>query len=137
MQRHMPLARMSIKKNTHSFTLVEVLVAAVIFSIAVAGLFSVFSITRQTSDASERELQAAYLGRQLLEELRAKVDQRNWDPTAPDTWYLVCDGGTYDWPGIPANPLSGFDAGATVRYTCDNLATGARKVTLQITWNEP
>ena len=83
---------MNKKNKQFGFTLVEVVIAGVVFGIATVGLFSVLSSSRVSSDASKRELQAAYLGKELLEELRAKVDQR------PGSWPLTCDGGLHNWP---------------------------------------
>lgn len=129
--------------NKKGVSLVEVTIAALIFSIAAAGLFIVLSQQRQTSDRSERRLQAAYYAKQLLEELRAKVDQRNWNtavPPNPAIWSnlnLTCDGNPYPWPGaLPPLP------GVQVNYTCRDIAPGnpgegSRQVTLTIQWNEP
>ena len=113
---------MLIIKNKNAFSLVEIVVASVIFTIAAVGLFSVFSMTRGSSDKAERRLQAAYAGKQLLEELYAKVDRQIWQdmPTNPDHWQmpgagddLICDdslaGGSAterDWPyGFPSTNI--------------------------------
>ena len=129
------------KKNRNGFTLAEVMISAVIFTISVAGLFSVLSATRNTSDATERQVQAAHLGRQLLEGLRAKVDQRSW-PQA--TWYLNCNGVLNNWPttfpnDYPDNPFvqNYILQDTDVMYTCTPQGNGSRLVTLEITWNEP
>ena len=133
----------TILKNKNGVSLVEVTVAALIFAIATTGLFMVLNQQRGASDRAERRLQAAYYAKQLLEELRPKVDQRDWDASPPNWWNLVCDGATYAWPG--ASPPM---AGATVNYQCTEIpgippsppgtpGAGSRQVTLQIQWNEP
>ena len=126
-----------IKKNGYS--LVEIVVSSLIFSIAAAGLLSLFASQRETSDRGEKRLLAAYYGRQVLEELRAKVDQRNWNAGTPNWWNLNCDDLSYAWPGsLPPSTLHN----AQVNYTCTeilppNPAAGSRKFTLTIKWDEP
>ena len=134
-------------KKHGGFSLVEVVVAAVIFSIAVVGIFSVFAISRRSSDASERSLLAAYLGRQILEDLRAKVDSRIWDTGAGGSWDtpgdpITCPQLETDLPPalIPNHPLMAeliTNFNGQVWYTCDEDTSGTRKITLRISWDEP
>jgi len=128
LQRGMPIDNMFVVNHKSGFSLIEVIMAAVIFSIAAVGLFSTFSVQRESSDRSERRLQAAYCGRQVLEELRAKIDQRNWD-----SGYL--QEGVH--PPLLSYTLAPPCDAYLVNYTVANVATGGRKVTLNITWNEP
>ena len=118
--------------SNQAFTLVEILVAAVIFALAAMGLFAAFSTQGNMKGKSERRQIAAYYGRQLLEDLRTKVDQRS------GVWPLtICDGSSQPWTGLTP-PLSGM----TVSYTCAIIAAGqpgegSRTVTLNVQWTEP
>lgn len=64
------------------------MVASIIFIIATIGLFSSLSGLRTTSSESKKRLAAANYGRQVLEALRANVDDRSWGngcaPTVQD-----------------------------------------------------
>ena len=106
-------------KNT-GISLIEVVLAALIFSITSAGLFSTFSAQRIATERSERRLQAVYYARQVLEELRARVDQRNWD--SGDL-------------SIGTHNLSSGAFNAAYNVTQD--PTGLRRVDLTVSWNEP
>ena len=124
------MATMRNNNEDKGFSLVEVMMATLIFAIAAAGLFSTFRVQREYSNRSERKLQAAYCGRQVLEELRAKVDQRNWD-----SGDLQEGNHTYNLFSSPCNIF-------TATYTVTNVVinsvnTGGRKVSLNVTWNEP
>ena len=114
-----------IKKNT-GFSIVEVIVAAVIFTLASLGTFGAFSMARQTSSSSEQEIIAANYGRQILEDLRAQIDQGSWA-----SWYLTCPATGADWPSSPTVD-DAFQG--TVVYKCTVDATGAKKVTVTMTW---
>ena len=112
------------------FSLIEVIMAALIFAIATGGLFSTFRVQREYSNKSERKLQAAYCGRQVLEELRSKIDQRNWD-----SGNLQEGTRTYTFASAPC---SAFTAAYTVtNVVINSVTTGGRKVTLNVNWNEP
>jgi len=106
--------------NKKGVSLIEVIIAALIFSITSAGLFSTFSAQRIATERSQRQLQAAYYARQVLEELRAKVDQQNWDSGDLSI-------GTH-------NVTSGI---FTASYEVTEDSTGLRRVNLTVTWNEP
>ncbi len=101
------------------FSLIEIIAAILIFSIASVGLFSTFAAQRESTERSERRLQAAYLGRQVLEELRAKIDAMSWD-----------SGDLSE--GVHLYPTN--SALFNVSYTVINAAAGGRKVTLTINY---
>lgn len=111
------------------FSLVEVIVASLIFALASSGVYHALIVAQKASTVSEKEVIAANYGRQLLEDLRAKVDQRSWEA---GSWYLSCDGAWHDWPVNPA----GWDAfTGSADYKCDqDIAAGSRKVTLNVIW---
>lgn len=110
--------------STKGFTVTEVVISALIFSIAAAGMFATVSALRQPAAESADEVAAAFLGKRILDDLRAELDATTWDsgnfsvgthPMAP----VVIDGITF---------TPSYDVIA------DPAGTGARKVTLDITW---
>ena len=121
---------MKFKKAQRGFTLVEVTMAGGIFSIVAAGLYATFAALNRSTDTAEQRLYAAYLGRQLLEDIRAKADVAT---------FLNCDGASRPWPeDLSANPIVAT-YGGQVNYICTVIGAGlpgegARRVTLTIRW---
>ena len=130
---------MKLNRN-NGLSLVEVVVAGVIFIIATVGTFSVLANTRRQSAFSDRRLQAAYYSRQLFDELRAKVAQDSWG-----NWYLICNADWNPWPDNmtgTGNPFFDNFNGRALYNCIDNppevgAVTGVRKVTLNVVWDEP
>src|SRR5208283_5404612 len=83
------IVRLKLMRITHlrktAFTLLEVLLASIIFIVSVLGVFSTLSAVRQPVMEKERGLTAAVFGQQLLEYLRSQVNasQVNTDPVHP------------------------------------------------------
>jgi len=116
--------RQNIKNK--GLSLIEVVISAVLFSIAALGMFSTLSMMRVSSDVSDKRLGAAYFGKQCLEQLRAKVDQRAYNGTDYTNELSL---GPHNCPG-PADPVY------TGTYTVsEDATTKARKVNLSVTWN--
>jgi len=121
------MMRPYLKKNS-GFSIAEVTVAAVVFSVTALGIISTVSVLRKPAVNWERKTVGTYYGQQLLEDLRAKVDQSNWgdagSPLAVGTHtvasYLAPNGTAYD-----------------ATYTVTELPSGARQVTLTVNWVEP
>ncbi|HOW36254.1 MAG TPA: type II secretion system protein [Candidatus Omnitrophota bacterium] len=88
---------LSLKKK-NGFSLVEVIIASVIFIISTVGLFSALSGLRTASGESKKRLFAANYGKQVLEGLRAKVDDRTWNDS--------CNPGTMDLSVTLPNPCT-------------------------------
>ena len=105
----------------------EVIVATLVFSIAAAGIFAMTSGLRKSAVMDSKEdINAALIGKRVLEDLRTKVDATNWNqaggPLDPATNphvanSIVVDGKTY-----------------TPTYTVTQEADGGRKVSINITW---
>ena len=68
------------KRSNSGFTIVEVIVSTVIFAIAAVGVFASIAAVHAPAIVSERKVAAAYYARQVADNLRAKVDARNWNP---------------------------------------------------------
>ncbi len=62
----------------------EVIITAVIFTIAAAGVFTVLSTFRVQGTQSTKRLEAAYAGKSVIENLRSSVSAESWnDPASP------------------------------------------------------
>lgn len=112
-----------------AFSLVEVVVATIIFLIASMGIFNIFSTVQNLSSDSDEEVVAANYGRQLLENLRGNVDQNTWS-----AWYLTCDSTWHNWPSNPTVSDAFYNLSGTVNYLCDPLPNDLRRVTVRLTW---
>lgn len=96
----------------------EAALAAIIFAIAAAGIFSTVAVMRQPGAESEDRIGAAYFGQQILENLRAKVDQGTWDAGELSPGLHTVSSGIYT---------------ATYNVT-EEPGSGAKKVTVTVTW---
>ena len=113
------------KTTTKAYTLVEIIVTLVVLSAGILGILSAFSFGSRNTVISDNKILATNKGRELLEDLRAKIDSRTWD----SSWDLQCDTASHPWPGgetFQGNPIV---------YNCANDASGARRVTITVPWN--
>ena len=85
------IVRLKLMRITHlrktAFTLLEVLLASIIFIVSVLGVFSTLSAVRQPVLQKERALTAAVFGQQFLEGLRSQVNANNVH-SDPSEWVL-------------------------------------------------
>ncbi len=105
----------------------EVMVAVLMFSIAVAGVFASISAIQRPEAPPGVRLGGALCGQQFLQQLRANVDARDWDsgklkaglPGGPPIvpWVCTQNGQNYN-----------------MTYTITQMANGNRKVTVTATW---
>ncbi len=113
------------RKENRAFTMIEVVVATVIFSLAMAGIFASISNLRQPAVESTQEVTAAFIGKRILEDLRGEVNAETWQAGK-----LA--------PGIHNNlpPITQGNQTYTATYTVtdDTDGTSARQVTLNISW---
>lgn len=116
---------MPLRKNSNSvrlsgeqgFSMVEVLIAAVILSISVVGVMATMSAQKGPAVESDEKVLAALAAKQFLEELRSKVDAE-----------------TYDTGNLALGLHSNVSVGAyTVNYFV-SADGNARKVDLNISW---
>ena len=64
-------------------SMTEVIIAAIIFAIAAAGVFTLLSTFRVQGRQSTHRLEAAYVGKSVIENLRSSVSAENWnDPNS-------------------------------------------------------
>lgn len=108
----------------HGFaSLVEVIVTAMIFLLAAFGIFASISMLRPQGQDVARRLEAAYIGRSILEELRGEVDARTWNST-----------GSLIYPGQYSRPVGDY----TVFWTISEVPNlGIREVTMNIFYENP
>ena len=112
------------------FTLVEVMVAALILVIAVAGIFSVFTFTKRSVNLPGSQFQAMNLSRQEAEELRVAVDYATYDTgnLAPGTYTDTITSGSF----------SGTKTYVVTNVDLDNDGINeSRKVVITVNWDEP
>ena len=102
-------------------SLVEVAVTTVIFILATAGILSTISMLRPHAQESTRSLEAAYVGKGILDELRKQVG--------------VQPGNEYFGPNLDVGIHNlGSLNGYTVSYNVTEPIPDVRKVTMTITW---
>lgn len=120
--------RLYQKNKTQAFTITEVIIATIIFSLAMAGVFSSIANLRAPSVESSQEVTAAFIGKRVLDDLRSSVNAESWND--PATGKLL-PGTTY-----PITPVvvSGKTYNGTYSVSPDPDGTNARQVTLNIMW---
>ena len=123
--------KVGLLKKNRGFTIVEIIISSLIFSITAVGIFATLAAVRKPSAESQRRVTAAYFGKQVLDDLRSKIDATNWQAGS---------GGPLD-PTITHPPYTSFIDGVsyTGTYTVETDPGGslARKISLAVTWTEP
>lgn len=125
------LRSLSKHSNKGFASIVEVVVTSIIFVLATAGIISTVSMLRPHGQESSKKIEAAYLGKAVLENLRKDV---------------VADGvdgfgqGLYDGLHYHVNlPVSSDPGNYSVSYDVTQPAGNpdVRRVTMDITWPDP
>lgn len=116
-----------IQKNYKKigFTMTEVIIATLIFTLAMAGVFASVSELRQPAVESTEEVTAAFVGKHILEDLRMQVSAETWNSTGN-----LIPGSTYT-NSVVVGSRTYY---TTYTVTSDPDGTSARKVILNITW---
>ena len=116
-------------KNTRSgFTLIEVVVSTLVFSLAMAGLFSTISSLNRPGVESFEDVQAAYIGKEIIGNLRHFINAEIWDELDPGLYNLV-ENQSYDLSPVTRDGIT-----YTSNYTVTPAANGGRWVDLTISW---
>ena len=113
------------------FTIVEVLVAAVIFGIAALGVYMAIAGIQKPVAKSNRSLVAAYFGQRVLDNLRSEVDARKWDDTSSGLYPTAVG-----QPKVISDQIGGVIYNAVYDVQEDSVSK-ARKVTMNIVWDDP
>ncbi len=116
-----------IVNNRQAFTLMEILVALVIFVLLIASFVSLIVASKRYMLHSRSRISGGEIGRQFLEPLQLDVRQDQWGSNCLSAG-LNCN--TTAW----TDPSSGIVY--TPTYTFSNT-NNLRKLRLDITWNEP
>lgn len=112
-----------LKNNLGLASIVEVTVTAIIFMVAAAGIFSSISSLRPEGKGSADKLEAAYQGRQFLDEMRQNLSSTTW------TGQLAV--GTYG-PTPITNPTTGRTYTFTYTVSAVPGINDVRKVDLTV-----
>ncbi|PIQ87843.1 MAG: hypothetical protein COV73_01965 [Candidatus Omnitrophica bacterium CG11_big_fil_rev_8_21_14_0_20_43_6] len=108
------------------FTLIEILVSAVIFALVMAGLLGVFASGNRILMHTRERIIGAELGKFFIDPMQVNVRQDQWTATNP----LLISGA----PTIESINNQDFTYG----YTTGAVAgTDLRRVTTTINWDEP
>jgi len=130
--------------NKKGFTLMEILVSALILALVMTGMANIFLASRRHLMRTRSKIQAAELGRLFLAPLQMGVRQDTWADSNnvlhEGTWY--CDGvaGHTQQPGCPSEAertLDGIIYKAKYTINRDNPIANVNKVKVDITWTEP
>ena len=113
-----------------AFSIVEAMVAAMVFAIAAVGVFSTISSSQKPSVSSDNSLQAAYIGQQILENMHSNVDASTWADSASPL-YGTTSGTAHVCPTVTPPLPSGWTCNYTVT---EDAVSKARQVVLNITW---
>ena len=107
------------------------MVAGVIFTIAVTGVFASLAAIQKPTVDTDKNIGAALCGQQVLETLRAQVDDRNWASND-----LSISGSPHSLPlaGYTFPACTGGTPTYAVSYTVTDAGNGARKVVATVTW---
>lgn len=71
----------SLKQKKGFASFVEIVITSVIFVVAALGILASISLLRSHGTNSSQRLEASYLAKQMIDQLRANVDARIWDNT--------------------------------------------------------
>ena len=99
----------------------EVIITAVIFTMAATGVFTALSSFRIQGTESSHRLEAAYVGRSVIENLRSAVSAQTWDdPNSPVA------------PGVVhTQTIGSFE----VQYLLTDVpGLGVRRLTMNVTY---
>ncbi len=113
---------MAFLSQNRGFSIVEVVVAAVIFAITSVGILTTISVFRQPAKVSERKVQAAFYAQRILEDLRSQVDQTTWNDVSSPL-------------ATGTHPISSGIYSGNYVVTAD--PDGYRVVNVNLNWSEP
>jgi prepilin-type N-terminal cleavage/methylation domain-containing protein len=114
--------------NKKGFTLMEILVAALIMVLVMTGLTSVFVAGRRHILHTRSRIQAAELGRLFLTPLQMDVRQDQWGSSNCLRTGTGCPG---------AQTIDSITYTPTYTRTLDSPITNLNKVKVTINWTEP
>ena len=109
-------------KNKGFASIVEVIVTSIVFVVATAGIISTISMLRPHTSESSKKIEAAYIAKWALHDLRRQVDALTWGDAGSNLAvgvHNLADVGEYSISYIVTEPVP-------------NL----RRLVMNITWPE-
>jgi len=111
-----------LKKNGFA-SIVEIIVTAIVFVIAAAGILSTMVMFRPQGQEASKKMEAAYIGKGIIDDLRQQVSAEDWfnagSPLEVGTTSFMVD--NYN-----------------VTYTITDPVVGDyRKLEMNVTWPDP
>ena len=110
-------------KPASAFSMVEVIVAAVVFTLAVVGILASMGRARMPVTQSDQRLKAASLASNILGGLRSGLSSDSWDTSI----FSEADN-PHEFTNIPGYP--GYNA--TYNIVVDDI--GGKKLDLTVSW---
>ncbi|MFA6358106.1 MAG: type II secretion system protein [Candidatus Omnitrophota bacterium] len=136
---------LTVKYHRHvkGFTLLEIIVATLLFSLATAGMVSIFvGGKRQVMHVRDRTA-SSEMGKLFLDPLQLDVRQDTWglgfaeNALTVGTTYCDSDGGhtqNRSCPALTNRKLNNIEFSST--YTTDMVGTNLRRVKVKVNWTE-
>src|SRR5690349_10185793 len=90
----------NIRKQKAGFTITDVVVVALIFTIATAGILATATTMRQPAADSSEDVTAAFLAKKILDDLRSQLDSVSWSQTQAAGGFFEI-GKTYTYGNTP------------------------------------
>ena len=110
-------------KNQGFASIVEIVVTTIVFVIAAAGILSTMIMFRPLGKEASLKVEAAYIGRGIIDDLRQQVNAEDWN-----------DPGSSLAPGTYTTTIGIY----TIDYEItDEPNLGYRKLTMNITYPDP
>lgn len=125
--------------SSRGFSLLEIVIAMLILSVVVAGIFSLFITSTKFINEAGHRLQAINYARMVAENLKVYVSA---DPDTPSGAGTALGNGTHDNytdSGITLLPRDAIvgATGQACTYRVEEIGTsGMKRVTITVSWNE-
>jgi len=121
-------------QNKSGFTLIEIIVACVVFALTIAGLLSVLVAGTKHIVHTRERITSAELGKLFIDPLQVDVRQDTWNANALSVSAIPV--------ALPSEVVNNrtFSATYTVKDSSSDptlIGTDLRKVITIVTWNEP
>ena len=112
----------SLKTKKNGFSLLEVIIAALIFTISAAGLLTAISMTRRPAQTSTAKVQAMFRLKQTLDSLAGQVSAATWSDPASNLY-----------PGVYTFSEGMYNITYAITYATAD-PNGPRKITADISF---
>ena len=129
------------RSSLTGFTLLEIVIAMLILSLVVAGIFGMFTTSSKFIAEARHRLQAVNYARMVAEHLKVYVSADSSVPAGADTALTAGANKSFSLSGVTIAPSSAIPntTGQECGYTITNNpsgATGLKETTVTVTWTE-